>query len=163
MRGILTNMQLSKNHLPLWRRSTCLLLRCPIDLPATACSPPRLLCSDVHPSETISSCWRLHISQSRRAPPSPAVDLHIRYCGQVTVLLSAVALSFSPAHPQVSDEDVLMDIVCGAYMDNKKVTGSVLTSEYEKNNQTSQNNDISSLKWFAIFCNLKGDTTNFLH
>ena len=62
----------------------------------------------------------------------PAVDLHIRYGGQVTVLLSAVALSFSPAHPPVSDEDVLMDIVCGASMENKKVTGSMLNSEYEK-------------------------------
>ena len=59
----------------------------------------------------------------------PAVDLHIRYGGQVTVLLSAVALSFSPAHPWVSDKDVLMDIVCGAYMENKKVTGSGLTSK----------------------------------
>ncbi len=45
----------------------------------------------------------------------------IKYGGQVTVLGSAVALSFSPAHPQMSDKDVLMDIVCVACMRNNKV------------------------------------------
>lgn len=42
----------------------------------------------------------------------------IRYSGQVAVLGSAEALGFSPAHLHVSDEDVLMDVVCKAYRES---------------------------------------------
>ena len=42
--------------------------------------------------------------------------LVIRYGGQVTVLHSAEALGFHPAHLQASDENVVMDVVYGTYM-----------------------------------------------